>query len=195
MSTGKMNVQFKLKSRFDDRFAKIAALGQIIFHAKDLANLWQISNENTLHATLSRYVKKGLLFRIYKGLYSLKPISQIDPVLLGIKALHRFAYVSAETVLADAGVMQQNTQEITLVSDVSKRFVIGPHQYRCRKLHDRYLHNTIGIAAKDGYKTATAPRAVADMLYFNRRAHFDAHGSIDWKQVTIIQEQVYDSST
>ena len=194
MSTGKMNAQFKPKSRFDDRFAKIAALGQIIFHAKDLANLWRIANENTLHATLSRYAKKGLLFRIYKGLYSLKPIDQIDPVLLGIKALHRFAYVSTETVLADSGVMQQDTHEITLVSDISKRFAIGPHQYRCRKLHDRYLYNPLGIAAKDGYKTATAPRAVADLLYFNDRAHFDAHGSIDWGQVKIIQKQVYDSS-
>jgi len=190
-----MNVQFKQKSRFDDRFAKIAVLGQIIFHAKDLANLWRIANENTLHATLSRYVKKGLLFRIYKGLYSLKPIDQIDPMLLGIKALHRFAYVSAETVLADAGVMQQNMQEITLVSDVSKRFTIGPHQYRCRKLHDRYLYNPLGIASNGVYKTAAAPRAAADLLYFNRRAHFDAHGSIDWGQAAIIQKQVYDSSS
>ncbi|MBI2050535.1 MAG: hypothetical protein HYT31_01900 [Parcubacteria group bacterium] len=194
MSTGKTNVQFKPKSRFDDRFAKIAALGHIIFHAKDLANLWSIANENTLHATLSRYVKKGLLFRIYKGLYSLKPIDQLDPVLLGIKALHRFAYVSTETALAASGMIQQDTREITLVSDVSKRFAIGPHQYRCRKLHDRYLYNPLGIAANGGYKTATAPRAAADLLHFNSRAHFDARRSIDWERVKIILKQVYDAS-
>ena len=187
-----MNTQFKQKSRFDSRFAKIAALGQIVFHAKDLANLWHIANENTLNTTLSRYVKKGLLFRIYKGLYSLKPINQIDPILLGIKALHRFAYASTETVLAQSGIIQQNMHNITLISDISKRFSIGDRGYRCRKMSDKYLHNTLGIVAKDGYNIATEPRAAADLLYFNKQAHFDAHNLIDWSQVKIIQKQVYD---
>ena len=189
-----MNTQFKQKIRFDDRFAKIAAMGQIIFHAKDLANLWRIGNENTLYATLSRYVKKGLLFRAHKGLYAIKPIDHIDPIMLGIKALRRFAYVSAETALAHYGIIQQETREITLVSDISKRFTIGPHHYRCRKLNDQYLHNTMGIIVKNGYKIATVPRAVADLLYFNKNAHFDAKNVIDWKQVKIIQKQVYDSA-
>ncbi|OIO49499.1 MAG: hypothetical protein CO042_02625 [Parcubacteria group bacterium CG_4_9_14_0_2_um_filter_41_8] len=189
-----MNTQYKQKNRFDDRFAKIATMGQIIFHAKDLANLWRIGNDNTLYATLSRYVKKGLLFRAHKGLYAIKPIDQIDPIMLGIKALRRFAYASTETALARSGIIQQEMHEITLVSDISKRFSIGSHRYRCRKLNDQYLHNIIGIIAKNGYKIATMPRAIADMLYFNKNAHFDAKNSIDWKQVKIIQKQVYDSS-
>lgn len=78
MSTGYWNIVDKTAQW---RFAQVAKLGEIVFRADDLANLWQITNKNTLHTTLSRYVKKGLLFRIWKGLYSVRPVADIDPFL------------------------------------------------------------------------------------------------------------------
>jgi len=184
------NTQNKIRIRQEDRFAKIARLGESVFHVQDLASLWQIKNPSTLYMLLNRYAKKGLLFRIYKGFYSIKPIEQIDPVKLGIKALHSFAYVSNETVLARAGIIQQNIYGITFVSSQSKKFSIGDNCYYSRKLKDQYLYQSAGIINENGIKTATIERAVADLLYFNSKVYFDAARLIDWKKVKQIQKEI-----
>lgn len=189
MSIVKKNENSK-KGVYDDRFAKLARLGATLFHVGDLASLWQISNAHNIHVTLKRYADRGLLIRVYRGLYALKPLEQIDPFLIGIKALHRFAYVSTETVLSDAGIIQQKTQAITFVSSLSRKFSVGSYHFVSRKLTDRFLYNECGISEKGGVKKATIERAVADMLYFNSHAYFDANGSIDWKKVKEIQEAV-----
>ena len=181
------------------RLTALTRLGQVIFHAGDLASLWQIKNPNTLHTTLHRYVQKGLLKRIYKGMYALKPLHELDPYLLGLKVLHRFSYVSTETVLTAQGLMLQKIHAITLVSDISKQFSIGPHHYRCRKLSDRYLHNPAGIGTLGGVPTATVERALADLLYFNPRAYLDGAPRINWQKVRRLQKEIgypipYDSS-
>ncbi len=178
----------------DSRFSLIARLGEDIFYAKDLANLWQIKDANTLYTTLKRYAQKGWLVRIYKGLYSVKPLERLNPLELGVKALHRYAYVSAETVLAQAGFIQQAIKEITLISSISKRFSIHGNDYYSRRLKDEYLFNDAGVKNANGLRIATAERAVADLLYFNPRAFFDAREMIDWKKVKEIQKYVFTQS-
>jgi len=173
------------------RFAKLAQMGEVLFHAGDLANLWKIENKNTLHTTLKRYSKKKLLFRIYKGFYSLKPINEIDPWLLGIKALHQFAYISTETVLAKEGIIQQNIASVTMISAQSRKFNINKTSYQSRKLSDKYLFNTAGIKINcNGIRVATTERSVADLLYFNPNYYFDAQELIDWKKVQNIQKEI-----
>lgn len=173
-----------------NKFAQIAKLNQTVFRAKDLANLWQIKKPNTLYTTIKRYIQKGLFFRIYKGFYAIKPLNQINPLLLGIKALHKPAYISTETILSQAGIIQQNINCITLISSVSKKFSIGQYHYYCRRLQDKFLHQNIGIIKKDNINTATVNRAIADMLYFNSKTYFDAAKLINWHKVKKIQEQI-----
>ena len=173
-----------------DRMARLARLGQVIVHASDLSNLWKIKNSNTLYTTLRRYAQKGLLFRVYKGMYALKPLDELDPLLLGVKALRRFAYVSTETVLAQHGVIMQKMFAITLVSDISKRFSIGSHHYVCRKFNEKFLYNPAGVGIDSGIKTATTARAVADLLYVNPRAYLDGAQFIDWQSVRRVQRAV-----
>jgi len=183
MSTGYDNIT-------NNRFAKLAQMGEIVFHTADLANLWQIRNKNTLYTTLKRYTQKGLLFRIYRGFYSLKKIEQINPVFLGIKALNRFAYLSAESVLAKAGIISQVSSRITLISSISKKFSIKNNFYLVRKLDDKFLFNPAGIELKGGFYQATPERAVADLLYFNPRYFFDGAKIVNWKKVKEIQEEL-----
>jgi len=183
MSTGKSNITLK-------RFAELARMGELVFHTRDLANLWQIENPNTLHTTLTRYARQKLLFRIFRGFYSLKSVEQIDPLLLGVKALHIYAYVSGETVLAKSGIIQQNINQITLVSSKSKKFSIGDNQYYSRKLSDRFLYNSTGVIKRDKINMATTERAVADLLYFNSKYYFDAAHLINWKKVKDIQNKI-----
>jgi predicted transcriptional regulator of viral defense system len=189
MSTELLNKN--VKSPHLSRFADLAKLGETLFHADDLANLWSIANKNTLHVTLKRYVDQGLFFRIYKGFYSLKPLSQINPLLLGQKALHRYAYVSTETILAEKGIMLQSLNTITLVSSRTKRFTIGTNQYLSRTLSDKFLYQTSGIlTGENGLRTASVERAVADMLYFNPLVLLDGAHLVEWKKVWHLQEEL-----
>lgn len=185
MSTEQTNIT-------QNRFAKLARLGEQVFHIDDLANLWSIDNKNTLYTTLKRYVKTGLIFRIYKGLYSIKPIDKTDQYLLGVKALHKFAYISAETIFSNEGIILQDVKYITIISSESKKFSINSINYRSRQLDDRFLFNDNGIYVKNGVNTAITERAVADILYFQPDFYFDNSNKIDWNKVKKIQKDVYD---
>ena len=176
--------------KYNNRFAELAKIGETVFHSKDLANLWQITNFNTLYTTLKRYAQKKLIFKIYKGFYGLKPIAELDPLLIGVKAVHRYCYISAETVLEQAGIINQTTNKITLISSQNKKFFIGSYHYYCRKLNDRFLFNPAGLTEKNGVKIASLERATADLLYFNPRAYFDAEKLIDWKKVRQLQQTI-----
>ncbi len=165
------------------RFSLLAVMGEQVFHAGDLANLWNIRNPSTLHMTLSRYVSQGLLFRIHKGLYSIKKPIDLHPHLIGLKALHEPAYISCETVLFDAGIINQPPQSITIVSGVARRFALAGNDYYSRKLANDFLFNSAGVRIQDGIRIANVPRAVADTLYFNSKKHFDAPSVIPWDSV------------
>lgn len=188
-----MIIDYKqIKSSKNKRFADLASLGEVIFHAGDLANVWGIKSKSTLYQTLSRYVSLGFLKRIYKGFYSLKNPNDIDPHLLGIKSLHTYAYISCETILARNGIINQLPQEITLVSNVSKRQKIVGRLFRSRKMSDQFLLSSAGIEMIDSVPTASVHRAIADMLYFNPKTYFDAHKSsqISWDKVREIVKKV-----
>lgn len=181
----------EVKIQSVNRFAELARLGEVVFHTDDLANLWHITNANTLYTALKRYVGQGLLFRIHKGFYAIKPVKDIDPLLLGIKALHGYCYVSVEAILAKEGIIQQHIPAITLIGTKTRRFFIGAEQYYARKLADAFLYQSAGVVTEEnGVRKATVERAVADMLYFNKRAYFDAAHLIDWRKVRGLQKEI-----
>ena len=163
---------------------------QKIFHTRDLAILWQITNPNTLYTTIKRYVKSGILIQVQKGLYSVIPLKQIDPVRLGLSLIHDYAYLSAETVLVKAGIIFQSSNYITLISNKSKRLNSFENYYLIRQMKNQFLYNSLGIEDKNGIKTASLERAVADLLYFNPKFYFDNQKAINWKLVKKIQKEV-----
>ncbi len=163
---------------------------QKLFHTNDLAVLWGVDNRNTLYTTIKRYVAKGILIPVHKGLYATIPLEQIDPTILGAAIIHTYSYVSCETVLAQAGVLFQAGTAITFVSRFSRRFTVASHEYIVRKLADRFLFHDAGIVNDHAVATATVARAVADMRYFHPAFHFDNPRAIDWKAVRTIQKEV-----
>lgn len=176
------------QSSAQQRFQQIAQLNEKVFHIDDLARIWQISSKNTLRVTIHRYIKKGWLFKIYRGFYSIVPFEKLDPLFLGVKALHQFAYVSTESVLAEAGIIMQLPSKITLISAESRQYTIGNYEYQSRKLQDRFLFNSVGINNTGEYKKASIERAVADLLYYNSKFYFDNYSLIDWQKVNELQE-------
>lgn len=161
-----------------------------LFHTPDLGLIWGVSNKNTLYTTIKRYVKKGILISVHKGFYSTKSLEKIDPIALGIGFLHQYAYLSTESVLVEAGVINQEINYLTLVSAVSKKFVLGGNAYLVRKMQDRFLYQTIGMEEGGGYKKASLEKAVVDLLYFNPHYHFDNKNLVDWQKVKFIQKKV-----
>lgn len=157
-----------------DRFAQLLVMGEVLFTVNDVATLWNIKNRQTLRVLLMRYVKRGLLHRVWRGLYSTVNPKDIDPLLIGIKILHRYAYISCETVLFKYGVINQRPAEITLVSNISKKFSLLGHHYHSRKLPDKILHDNTGIFVENGVRIASLDRAKRDMAYFNPKKYYDA---------------------
>ena len=172
------------------RIDSLLKLKEKLFHTGDLALLWGITNKNTLYTTIKRYVQKGILIPIHKGFYSTIPIDQIDPFKLAIGYLHRFTYVSCETVLIREGIIFQKENYLTLVSSVSKKFIIADHSYFVRQLKDNYLYYDRGKDNVNGVMTANVERAVADLLYFNPKYYFDNKKKINWKKVKEMQKDV-----
>ncbi len=146
---------------------------QKLLHTQDLALLWGIENRNTLITTIKRYVKKGVLFRVIKGLYSVIPIDEINEFELGTSLIHKYCYISCETVLYLEGVINQKIYPITYISSVSKKIILNGKQYIYRQAKPELLFDNNGIVEKDGYYIATKERAISDMRYFNPRYYFD----------------------
>jgi len=146
---------------------------QKLFHTQDLAVLWGIDNRNTLYTTIKRLVKKGVLIPVTKGLYSTLPIGEIDKFQLGTALIHRFCYVSCETVLEMEGVISQKVYPVTFVSSVSQKIKLGSILFLCRKLKPEVLLDPDGVIQKDGYFIATKERAISDMRYLNPKYYFD----------------------
>lgn len=170
------------------RLSALIKTGRNLFHTDDLALLWQIRNPNTLRITLARAAKDGWLYRIRRGLYSLRPAEEIEPELLGTACLHRYCYVSTETILRDAGIILQSISAITFASSVSRCWEAGGSRFISRRLSERFLMNATGIEAKNGALRATSDRAIADMLYFDPWYHFDR--PFDWKSVMLLQREI-----
>ncbi len=162
-----------------------------IFSIDDLALIWKIENRNTLRVTISRYVKEGTLIPIKRGLYSTAPLDELDPFSIGTSYIKGFCYISLQTVLSLHGLINQNPQAVTLIGGRSQEFEVNGERYICRKMKPAYLYNLEGIDLKKDYAVASAERAVADMLYFNTKFHFDAEERIDWKRVKKIKEKVF----
>ena len=147
--------------------------GESLFHTQDLALLWGIQNRNTLYTTIKRYVQKGILIQVTKGLYTTVPVRDLDKFELGTSLIHKFCYVSCETVLFLEGVINQVVYPITYVSSVSKKIEFNGTQYVYRQVKPEILMNPIGIIEKKGYFVATKERAISDMIYFNPKYYFD----------------------
>lgn len=164
--------------------------GRKLFHTQDLAVIWEIKDKNTLYTTIKRYVKKGVLRRIHKGFYATTSLDRFDPVDLGVSFLHRFAYLSMESVLFRGGIVNQVPQAVTLVSEVSREFELAGRRYLARRMQPRLANNLTGLIKVGDHWEAEVARAVADMKYFNPKVYFDAPDQVDWTEVEKIQKEV-----
>ena len=170
--------------------SELLQLDRKVFHTNDLAILWGIINKHNLYMTITRYIDRGVLFPIYKGLYSTVPRYSLDPLELGVAIIHRYTYLTTESVLSQAGIISQRVYDYTYVADQSRRVSVGEWSFRFRKLKDDYLYHPAGVVKLNGTFIASTERAVADMLYFNPKYYFDVPESINFENVRSIQKEI-----
>lgn len=156
-----------------DKLNLLLKISQKLFHTQDLAILWGIMNRNTLYTIIKRMVKRGVLIPVIKGLYSTVPISEIDKFQLGTALIHKFCYVSCETVLEKEGVISQKIYPITFVSSISQKIEVDGTQYIYRRAKPSILFNSDGIERKEDYFIAKKERAISDMFYFNPKYYLE----------------------
>ncbi len=187
MSTLKKNITAS-------RIALLSRTQETIFHIGDLANLWNIEDKNTLRVTLKRYVDIKLLYRIQRGFYSLIAIEKLDPLLVGSKAIHRFCYLSTESILFEEGYISHKPSVYTFVSEKNIQYSFTGGKFMSnfhvisRQLKSQYLYNDEGTYTFNGIQKARAERAICDMLYFNPKYTFDKRPN--WNLVRYIQKKV-----
>jgi predicted transcriptional regulator of viral defense system len=160
---------------------------QILFHAHDLALLWGITNRQTLRITISRYVKKGILKSVFKGLYSTVSINELDKFQLGMSLIHKFCYVSLESIFEMNGVINQKVYSVNFVTSVSKKIEFNETSFVYRQMDSNFLFNPEGIVLENGIYKASLERAVADSDYFNLNIYFDSPDLINWNRVAEIK--------
>lgn len=161
-----------------------------VFTTSDLALLWEIENRNTLLKTIQRYIDRGILFRVYKGLYSTLPLEKLDKYELGCAISGPFSYVSGEAILIKEGIIMQNVNTITLFGKRYKELKVGKYNYLCRFLNDKYLLNRVGIVDQKGFAVATTERALADLRHINPKFFVDNDISVDLDRVNKLSEEL-----
>ena len=133
-----------------------------------------------LKRRLHYYVKKGELYALRHGLYAKD--KQYDRLELATK-IYTPAYVSFETVLAQAGIIFQHYDAIFVASYKTKELEVDGQKYNFRKLQDGILTNTAGIENRGTYYIASKERAFLDMVYLHSAYHFDNLEPLDEKKV------------
>ncbi|MBD3280637.1 hypothetical protein GF389_03885 [Candidatus Dojkabacteria bacterium] len=161
-----------------------------VFRTSDLSVLWGIENKNTLYNTLSRYVKRGLLYRIYKGVYSTVPIKKLHDYELGCALCGPLSYISGETILSKEGLIFQEIKKITLFGRKERSFEVSGRKYYCRYLNPKYLMNRIGISDGERYSNAGVERALADLLYIDPEYYIDNQIALNKLDISSIKEKL-----
>ncbi len=173
------------------RITKLISSGRDILTTQDIALIWQINNPNTLYTTLKRYTQKGILFRIRKGVYSVKPLDKLSLFEVASTLIKGYNYLSCKTVLQKEGIIFQTSNQLTFISNKRSQFPLDNYIINVRQMKDEFLFNTTGISRnKNSLLIADKERAVADLLYFNKNYYFDNPKGINWKKVKSYQKLI-----
>ncbi len=151
-----------------------------VFSIQDIALLWQDPSTSTTRVRLNYYTKKGMLYRIRRGLYAKdRNYSRLELAT----RIFTPSYVSFETVLAREGLIFQYDTTIYIASYLTRALTIDGQTYQLKKIKDPILLNAQGILLDHDISIATRERALLDSLYINRDYHFDNVRTVDWNVV------------
>lgn len=150
-----------------------------VFTAKEIALILGETNKDALKSKINYYAKKGILRRVWRGIY-VKPDYDILEL---VTKIYTPSYISLETVLAKEGVIFQHYETVFVISYLSRRLLIDGQEIQIRKIKNEILLNPKGILKKENYSIAGKERAFLDALYFYKNYHFDNLEIIDKNEI------------
>ncbi|PKM91203.1 hypothetical protein CVU82_04090 [Candidatus Falkowbacteria bacterium HGW-Falkowbacteria-1] len=151
-----------------------------VFSFKEILLASGESNPALLRRRIYSYIKNGQLYGIRRGLYAKD--KNYNKLELATKIFIP-AYVSFETVLAEAGVTFQHYSQIFVASYQTKEIDCDGQIFSFKKLKTNILNNNSGIENKGFYSIASKERAFLDIVYLNKDYHFDNLSPLDWDKV------------
>lgn len=151
-----------------------------VFSFKEILLASGESNPALLRRRIYSYIKNGQLYGIRRGLYAKD--KNYNKFELATKIFIP-AYVSFETVLAEAGVTFQHYSQIFIASYQTKEIDCDEQIFSFKKLKTNILNNNSGIENKGFYSIASKERAFLDIVYLNKDYHFDNLSPLDWDKV------------
>jgi hypothetical protein len=151
-----------------------------VFTFKEILISSGLVEADLLKRRLNYYVRKGELYSIRRGLYAKD--KNYDYLECATK-IFTPAYVSFETILAEAGIVFQHYDKIFVATYQTKEIKCDNHIYSFRKIKDDILTNTDGIENRGNYFAASKERAFLDVIYLNKDYHFDNLTPLDFKKV------------
>jgi hypothetical protein len=154
-----------------------------VFSFKEILLASGESNPALLRRRIYSYIKNGQLYGIRRGLYAKD--KNYNKFELATKIFIP-AYVSFETVLAEAGVIFQHYGQIFVASYQTKEIDCDGQIFSFKKLKTNILNNNSGIENKGFYSIASKERAFLDIVYLNKDYHFDNLSPLDWDKVFAI---------
>ena len=151
-----------------------------VFTFKEILISSGLVEADLLKRRLNYYVRKGELYSVRRGLYAKD--KHYDRLECATK-IFTPAYVSFETILAEAGIIFQHYKKIFVATYQTKEIECDNQIYSFRKIKDDILTNTNGIENRGNYFVASKERAFLDVIYLNKDYHFDNLTPLDFKKV------------
>ncbi|PIR91786.1 hypothetical protein COS21_01865 [bacterium (Candidatus Gribaldobacteria) CG02_land_8_20_14_3_00_41_15] len=163
----------------DNLVAKIYQLPKTVLTNKDLALVWQETNQNNLKAKIAYYIKQGALLKITRGVFAKdKNYSKRELAT----SLYSPSYISFETVLRDSGIIFQHHETIFVAGKWTKQIRVDGQDFSFRKLKDELLFNPSAVISKNNYNIASQERAFLDTIYLFSEYYFDNLSGINWEK-------------
>ncbi len=158
--------------------AKLYQSSKTVFTNKDLAVIWEENDPSRLWSKTYRYLKKGLLTRLARGVYVKN--KDYDPLELAT-SLYLPSYISFETIFRQVGFVFQYYETIFVASNISKTVIVDDKKIIFRRLKDEILYSPEGIVKEGNYNIASPERAFLDMLYLAPNYYFDNLNLLNWE--------------
>ncbi len=175
-----MNIASKILNKKNDN--------QTIFTITEILQITGVNDTSILNSSLGYAINKGYIYRITRGIYSLKKEYSKEELA---NKLRKPSYISLYTVLQKSGVVFQPYTSIYAITNRSEDIEVDGQKYIYRKIKDDILLNNLGIENINGVMTAMNERAICDKLYLDGEEYFDNIRDINWDLMKELNTKVY----
>ncbi|OGH88037.1 MAG: hypothetical protein A3J93_02595 [Candidatus Magasanikbacteria bacterium RIFOXYC2_FULL_42_28] len=163
----------------DNLIAKLYESPKTILTVKDVALIWEETNNVNLFSKLKYYTNQGSLIRLTRGVFAKNKEYDVKELATSI---YTPSYVSFETVLREAGIIFQQYDSIFVAGPYPMKKEIDDNKIVYRKLKNSVLYNALGVRNEKNCCIATPERAFLDTIYLSPKFYFDNLRSINWEQ-------------